>query len=120
MVASTPEGLALPRTNGMACSAKPSCSIARPPSVTRVATCTSNPASRAARAIGRRCDRKAQSSVTTYNRRGAVAEQVAAACSPAILWHEYWERHRIRDRLPETDCDTWAGQLRGVLTLGTA
>ena len=61
----SPSGESRPRTNGTGCSTKPSASIAAAPSTTRVATWTSKPASRAARAIGRRCERKYQSSVTT-------------------------------------------------------
>ena len=51
----------------------PSPRIRSPCSRTRVATTTSNPASRAARATGRRCDQKYQSSVTRKSSFGRAA-----------------------------------------------
>src|SRR5215468_10090503 len=54
--------------------AKPSSQIRSPCARTRVATTTSKPAARAARATGRRCEQKYQSSVTrnkSFGRRGA-------------------------------------------------
>ena len=56
---------------------KPSSRICRPCACTRVATTTSNPASRAARATGSRCEQKYQSSVTrkrSFGRRPASGE----------------------------------------------
>ena len=62
-----------PRRNGIRCRVKPSASIASAPLSTRVATCTSKPALRAARAIGSRLSKNAKSSLTTYsNRRGGA------------------------------------------------
>src|SRR5215472_7106669 len=52
------------RRQGRGCKAKPSFRIASPCARTRVATTTSKPSARAARATGRRCEQKYQSSVT--------------------------------------------------------
>ena len=54
----------VPRVHSRGCKTNPSPSIEAACLPTRVATCTSNPAARAARAIGRRCEMKNQSSVT--------------------------------------------------------
>ena len=63
-------GCSEPRDHGTGCSTKPSRSICAPPSITRVMTWISKPASRAARAIGNRCEMKYQSSETRYISRG--------------------------------------------------
>src|SRR5215831_752659 len=52
------------RRHGRGCKAKPSSRIAPPCARTRVATTTSKPSARAARATGSRCEQKYQSSVT--------------------------------------------------------
>src|SRR5580698_341045 len=76
-------GERLPRRNGIGWSWNPSARMVSARPLTRVATCTSKPASLAARAIGKRCDRNAQSSDTRYRIRleKAVFDTIASVGS---------------------------------------